>query len=98
MSKIPEISWDAIHLERKFGIFGLESNGTVIFGSFISKILGNLSRLTIFSKMSGYRESSLLFDGWKFRKFELEFLSKWIAPIILHLDYSVPGLVVADKK
>ena len=36
---------------RKFR-FGINSNGTVIFGLFDSKILGNHSKLTIFSEMS----------------------------------------------
>ena len=32
--EIPEISWGAIHLWKKFGIFRSESNGTVIYGNF----------------------------------------------------------------
>ena len=42
----------AIHLGKNSEIFSLEYNGTVFSGTFISEILVNLLKLTIFSKMS----------------------------------------------
>ena len=51
----------AIHLGKNSESFGLESNGTVFSGMYISKILADLSRFSIFPKYRSFRKFALPF-------------------------------------